>query len=124
MCLSRSTRTPDGASRTCKKKTPNGYTILLETYRRPDCRLAFPSRQIEILRLESRRAYGLERSRPMPRNEAKRQKRLQKQKAKRKEKRFDLAKRTSADPTIQFAGAGDWPIIEALEGKTLWQDGI
>src|SRR5215204_5065735 len=60
----------------------------------------------------------------MPRNDAKRQKHLQKQKAKRKEKRTLIAKRSSPDPTVQFAGAEDWPIVEALEGESLWRDGM
>jgi hypothetical protein len=55
---------------------------------------------------------------------AKQQKKLAKQKAKRLEKRAILARRTSNDPTIRLQRAEKWPVVQALAGAKIWQDGI
>src|SRR5437868_4906624 len=55
---------------------------------------------------------------------AKQQKKLAKQKAKRIEKRTNLARRDSIDPTVRLARAGRWPVVQALAGAALWEDGI
>lgn len=58
------------------------------------------------------------------RNDARRQKKLAKQKAKRSEKRAREHRRDSKDPTIRLQGVEKWPVVEALVGSKLWQDGI
>jgi hypothetical protein len=55
---------------------------------------------------------------------ARQQKRLAKQKAKRSEKRSMLLRRESKDPTIRLQGAGSWPVVRALVGAQLWDEGI
>ena len=60
----------------------------------------------------------------MAKNEARRQKQLAKKKTKRTEKRAQLARQTSEDPTIRLAHADAWPIEAALVAENLWLDGI
>ncbi len=55
---------------------------------------------------------------------AKQQKKVAKQKAKRSAKRAFLQRRNSSDPTIRLQRAGDWPVVQALAGAELWDDGI
>jgi len=55
---------------------------------------------------------------------AKQQKKVAKQKAKRQEKRSELLRRDSKDPTIRLQRAERWPIVHSFVGKQLWQDGI
>ena len=55
---------------------------------------------------------------------ARQQKRIAKQKAKRSAKRSLLQRLTSKDPTIRLQRAGTWPVVEALVGAALWDDGI
>jgi hypothetical protein len=55
---------------------------------------------------------------------AKQQKRIAKQKAKRAEKRSNLFRRTSTDPTVRLQRAEKWPVVRALVGAKLWEDGI
>ena len=52
------------------------------------------------------------------------QKRLAKQKAKRLAKRSILARHNSKDPTIRLERADKWPVVQALVGAQLWNDGI
>jgi hypothetical protein len=60
----------------------------------------------------------------MAKNEARRQKQLAKKKAKREEKRSQIARQTSHDPTIRLASAAAWPIVETLIPVDLWEQGI
>ena len=60
----------------------------------------------------------------MSKNEARRQKQLAKKKAKRDEKRSQLAKQNSDNPIIRLAGADAWPIVAALVPESLWAQGI
>jgi hypothetical protein len=55
---------------------------------------------------------------------ARQQKRLAKQKAKRLAKRSILARHNSKDPTIRLERADKWPIVQALVGAQIWNDGI
>jgi hypothetical protein len=55
---------------------------------------------------------------------ARQQKRIAKQKAKRASKRSMLLRRESKDPTIRLQGAGKWPVVRALVGSELWDEGI
>jgi hypothetical protein len=55
---------------------------------------------------------------------ARQQKRIAKQKAKRSAKRSLLFRRTSKDPTIRLQRARSWPVVQALVGSALWDDGI
>lgn len=55
---------------------------------------------------------------------ARQQKRLAKQKAKRADKRKQLARSTSANPAIRFLSAGSWPIVSTLEPESLWEQGM
>jgi hypothetical protein len=55
---------------------------------------------------------------------ARQQKRLAKLKAKRLAKRSVLARRNSTDPTMRLERADQWPIVQALVGAQLWNDGI
>src|SRR5438874_191 len=55
---------------------------------------------------------------------AKQQKRIAKQKAKRSAKRFQLLRRSSNDPTTRLQRAEKWPVVQALVGAALWDDGI
>lgn len=55
---------------------------------------------------------------------ARQQKKLAKQKAKRKEKRSNLMRRDSTDPTIRLQHAEKWPVVRALIGEELWETGI
>lgn len=55
---------------------------------------------------------------------ARQQKKVAKQKAKRSEKRSDLVRRTSNDPTVRLQRAEKWPVVHALVGPDLWKDGI
>ncbi len=52
------------------------------------------------------------------------QKKLAKQKARRSEKRSRLLQLNSKDPTVRLQRAEKWPIIHALVGAKLWEDGI
>ncbi len=54
----------------------------------------------------------------------KQQKKLAKQKAKRSDKRSELLRRDSKDPTVRLARAEKWPVVQALVAKELWEDGI
>jgi hypothetical protein len=55
---------------------------------------------------------------------AKDQKRLAKQKAKRLAKRSEIRKRDSKDPAVRLQSTAKWPVVEALCGDRLWEDGI
>jgi len=55
---------------------------------------------------------------------AKQQKKLAKQKAKRKEKRATLSKRDSVDPTIRLQRAEKWPVVRALVSEELRENGL
>ena len=55
---------------------------------------------------------------------ASRQKKLAKQKAKRSEKRTDLARRSSNDPTIRLLRVADRPIVHALIAEEIWEIGM
>jgi hypothetical protein len=55
---------------------------------------------------------------------ARQQKRIAKQKAKRLVKRSFLTQRHSSDPTVRLQHAEKWPIVQALAGTKLWEDGI
>jgi hypothetical protein len=55
---------------------------------------------------------------------ARQQKKVARQKAKRSDKRSDLIRRTSSDPTVRFQRAEKWPVVHALVGQNLWKDGI
>ncbi len=58
------------------------------------------------------------------RHGAGKQKKLAKQKARRSEKRSRLLQRDSKDPTVRLRHAEKWPIVHALVGAMLWEDGI
>jgi hypothetical protein len=60
----------------------------------------------------------------MSKNEARRQKQLAKKKAKRDEKRTQMARQSSDNPLIRLAEAESWPIVDALVPETLWSRGI
>jgi hypothetical protein len=55
---------------------------------------------------------------------AKDQKRAAKQKAKRQAKRSTLHNRTSNDPTIRLQRVENWPVVQALVGEKIWEEGI
>ncbi len=55
---------------------------------------------------------------------ARQQKRAAKQKAKRLAKRSLLVRRESKDPNIRLRGAEKWPVVQALVGVKLWDEGI
>jgi hypothetical protein len=57
-------------------------------------------------------------------NEARRQKRIAKQKSKRQAKRSFLFQRSSEDPTVRLQQAEKWPVVKALVAATLWKEGI
>jgi len=52
------------------------------------------------------------------------QKRIAKQKAKRSAKRSILLQHSSTDPTIRLQRAEKWPVVQALAGAHLWDEGI
>lgn len=58
------------------------------------------------------------------RHGAGKQKKLAKHKAKRSEKRSRLLRRNSKDPTVRLQRAEKWPVVHALVGAKLWEDGI
>jgi hypothetical protein len=58
------------------------------------------------------------------RHGAREQKRLAKQKAKRQERRRQLASRESPDPAVRLKPADRWPIHAALVPENLWTTGI
>ena len=60
----------------------------------------------------------------MANDDARRQKRLAKQKAKRTEKRIKLARQSSNDPTIQLSRADRWPIVDLFVSEHLWTSGL
>lgn len=60
----------------------------------------------------------------MSKNEARRQKQLAKKKAKRDEKRTQMARQSSDNPMIRLAGAELWPIVDALVPESLSSNGI
>ncbi len=60
----------------------------------------------------------------MAKSEARRQKQLAKKKAKRTEKRSELARLTSDDPMVRLANAESWLIVESLVPVNLWDEGI
>jgi hypothetical protein len=55
---------------------------------------------------------------------ARQQKKVAKQKAKRSDKRSDLIRRSSNDPTVRLQRAEKWPVVHALVGENLWEVGI
>jgi hypothetical protein len=55
---------------------------------------------------------------------AKQQKRIARQKAKRLAKRQILLRSNSKDPTIRLQEAEKWPVVRALVGAPLWDEGI
>ena len=55
---------------------------------------------------------------------ARQQKKIAKQKAKRLAKRQIVLGRSSKDPTIRLHAAEKWPVVRALAGATLWDEGI
>lgn len=60
----------------------------------------------------------------MGQKEARRQKRLAKQKQKRNVKRIQISRLNSNDPTDRLAQVERWPIIETLVPGPLWETGI
>jgi hypothetical protein len=56
--------------------------------------------------------------------EARRQKKIAKLKAKRAAKRATLSRRTSSDPTIRLSQAASWPVVHALISEDFWDEGI
>ncbi|MFI5457747.1 MAG: hypothetical protein ACHRXM_20080 [Isosphaerales bacterium] len=52
------------------------------------------------------------------------QKRMAKQKARRSAKRSILLRHSSNDPTIRLQRAEKWPVVQALAGARLWDEGI
>ena len=60
----------------------------------------------------------------MSKNEARRQKQLAKKKAKRVEKRTQMARQSSENPMIRLAAAESWPIVDTLVPESLWTQGI
>jgi hypothetical protein len=60
----------------------------------------------------------------MAQNEARRQKQLAKKKAKREEKRTQMARANSDNPLIRLAAAATWPIAAAWMPENLWDAGI
>jgi hypothetical protein len=58
------------------------------------------------------------------RHGAREQKKLAKQKAKKDQRRRQLARLTSPDPTARFAAADRWPIVAAEVSETLWLEGL
>ena len=60
----------------------------------------------------------------MSKNEARRQKQLAKKKAKRTDKRTQIARQTSDNPLIRLAAAESWPIVNTLVPESLWSSGI
>jgi hypothetical protein len=57
-------------------------------------------------------------------NEARRQKRIAKQKSKRLAKRSLLFQRSSKDPAVRLQQAEKWPVVKAFVAATLWQERI
>jgi hypothetical protein len=55
---------------------------------------------------------------------ARQQERVAKQKARRLERRSILSRRSSTDPTIRLKEAEKWPVVQALVGTELWDEGI
>jgi hypothetical protein len=55
---------------------------------------------------------------------ARQQKKAARQKARRAEKRAELVRRESHDPTVRLQRAARWPVVRALAGADLWEDGI
>src|SRR4051794_5195702 len=55
---------------------------------------------------------------------ARQQKKVAKQKAKRTAKRSILLRRNSNDPNIRLQAAEKWPVVRALVGAELWNDGL
>jgi len=60
----------------------------------------------------------------MSKSEARKQKQLARKKAKRDEKRSQLARRTSDNPLVRLAGAEAWPVVAAFVPEQLWEHGI
>jgi hypothetical protein len=58
------------------------------------------------------------------RHGAREQKKLAKQKAKKDQRRRQLARLSSPDPTARFAAADRWPIVAAEVSETLWSEGL
>ena len=58
------------------------------------------------------------------RHDARKQKKLAKQKVKRLEKRARERRRDSLDPAIRLQGAEKWPVLRALVSTRLWENGI
>ncbi|MGC8643381.1 MAG: hypothetical protein ACP5XB_26280 [Isosphaeraceae bacterium] len=58
------------------------------------------------------------------RHDARRQKKLAKQKTKRLEKRARERRRDSLDPIVRLQGVEKWPAVRALVSSKLWEDGI
>jgi len=74
---------------------------------------------------DRRRNGGFREARPMAKSHgARQQKKLAKQKAKRAEKHSHLVQSDSKDPTIRLRQAEKWPVVQALVGEGLWNDGI
>jgi hypothetical protein len=55
---------------------------------------------------------------------AKQQKRLAKQKAKRRAKRSVIARRTSKNPTLRLQRTENWPVLQAMASTEIWDEGI
>lgn len=60
----------------------------------------------------------------MSKSEARRQKQLAKKKAKRDERRTQMARQSSDNPMIRLAGAEAWPIVDCLVPESLWSEGM
>lgn len=58
------------------------------------------------------------------RHGAREQKRLAKQKAKRDDRRRDLARRTSSNPVHRFQSTEHWPVVACLVPDDLWDTGM
>lgn len=70
--------------------------------------------------LSSATSKGIE----MGQNQARRQKKIAKQKQKRQDRRSELARQQSNDPTDRLAQADRWPIVETLVSASVWDSGI
>lgn len=60
----------------------------------------------------------------MAQNQARRQKKIAKQKQKRQDRRSELARQNSNDPTDRLAHVDRWPIVETLVSSSVWESGI
>ncbi len=55
---------------------------------------------------------------------ARQQKKVAKQTARRAEKRSDLIRRSSTDPSIRLLHAEKWPVVHTLVANKIWETGL